>query len=76
MPKVVHWRVGTVASSQALEFLRNNLVEPVKKIIRPLKTPILVEHGVPDWAQDFINAVPLSEVLDLVEAGTVLRIKM
>jgi hypothetical protein len=41
-----------------------------------LKTPSLVEAGVPAWAETFINKVELQNILDLVEAATFMRIKM
>ncbi len=44
--------------------------------MQPLKSPDLSEAGIPAWAVEFINGVALEHILDLVEAGTMMRIKM
>lgn len=59
-----------------LEFLKKDAVEPIKQIKRPLTSPNLLEAGVPAWAVELIQRPNLTEILDLVEAGTVMRIKM
>ena len=44
--------------------------------VQPLKSLKLTESGIPEWAEDFIAKVDPDYIIDLIEAGTVLRIKM
>ena len=45
-------------------------------LVQPLKSNNMVDSGIPAWAVAFIERIELKNIMDLVEAATVLRIKM
>jgi hypothetical protein len=45
-------------------------------VLQPLPSWDLRDAGVPPWAADYIEAIPLPALLDVVDAATCLEIRM
>lgn len=44
--------------------------------MQPLRSEVLTDSGVPEWAAKFIADINPEALLDLADAGTAMRIKM
>ncbi len=43
---------------------------------QPLRSSNLTESGVPEWAEAYIRGIEYSQLLDVIEAATSMRIRM
>ena len=70
------WVVMAPAGRSSSLPLADCLRRRVRFLLQPLKSTVLTESGIPAWAEEFIRKVPLAQILDLIEAADVMRVKM
>jgi S-phase kinase-associated protein 1 len=72
---VVVPEVGFQTLAKVTEFMTHHQQEPLGEIVKPLRSNLLEESGVPRWYCQFVEDVPLTEIYLLIKAANFMDIK-